>query len=905
MIIEKAIKMLKTKLTILYFTGLIGTLAYIFYPTFFNAPRSDWWESLYFFHSIYQNPSQWVHLLNTDCWGHITFRPLSHVILFLEHMLFGSNFIYVHLINFTLYCCSLVLLYQLALFLGNSIKSTMLFIALFAFLYSHFDIVSWTAHVYSIAAFCAFLLGFILHIKFLTSGKKILLFYTGTLFLLGMFCYEAFILWPLAAVILSSIDDFAGVKVRAGAKKNSLFVVAATYCAYITAFFITRGIGTYADSWDKTGELILELGSIKQILATLYAMSFNVLYNNIFTNILPAVRLPLAFDAVSSNCNLNGLIFNHAPTELAMRAAAIALFLIIAGAMRLARRKDKNIFKQFMLLAFLLLSFTFFLFHFKYYSNKLYHYNFQQFRYQYVPNAMVIMIFLLVINRLRPNRSKKAVYIVLVLLAIANIACILPAIAVEKEQMAPLNSLIFNIKAKLESGSINKNEKIYIDKKLIMLLPRMCWNAEIGDNQMQGTFRWIFDKTQIQSFSDTDKDAAWVIDGITFEVIKKESPDSFKRGGAEDAATDKWFVELPRGMRYLEAGYFYKDKGEEAKTQYIFERALKRGAKNMDLYITLGSIYNKQKKYKEAEDLLKKAAQLNPNEVRVFYELGSCYLQSGKYKKAEKIYKRILSMDSCVNQAAVGLSRVYMAQGRSKETEKIFNWALASAPEDAWLYQEFGDYYVQQKEYAKAEKMYKKSIAADPVFISGHAGLGNLYYAENNYEKAKTIFENLLKLVPQAPAGYRGLGQYYEIKGDLNQSEYCYEQLLKIRPDEAGAMAALGNIYKMQKKYDRAEAMFNKTLTLEPANTSALHGLGCCRYFKNKYDEAEQLFKQALETEPHNANIIADLGHLYIELKRQAEAKELFRKSLAIDPANRAAQAGLDICTKSQEDDGL
>ncbi|MBU0635322.1 MAG: tetratricopeptide repeat protein [Candidatus Omnitrophica bacterium] len=719
-----------------------------------------------------------------------------------------------------------------------------------------------------------------------------------------MFCYEAFILWPLAAVLISFIDDFTGAQIKSGFKKSSAFIVITTYLVYVAVFFATRMIGTYADSWDKAGELILELCSIKQILATFCAVSFNILYNSIFTNVFPMARLPLAFDAVSSNCKLGGFILNHAPTMLIMQVAAVVVtFFIIEGTIYLARYRGKDVVKKFAVLVFLLASFTFTLFHFKYYSNKIYHYNFQQFRYQYVPNALVIIIGALFINQLRTAGGKKAIYLAVVALTVANIACILPAIAVEKEQMAPLNNMITNIKKKLESGEINKNEKVYIDKKLILLLPRICWNAEIGDNQMKGTFRWIFDKTQIQSFSDTDKDAVWIIDGVTFEVIKKESLDSFKQSGRGGAQINQWLAEAPQDMNYLEAGYFYKDRGEREKAQQIFEKAVSLGAKNATLYVTLGSIYNQQKKYKEAEILFKKALKLHPNEILAVRGLGDCYLEQNRWGDAARMHKKALCLDPDNIDIINSLIRSCNMSGKNKEAEKILNKALAKSPDDAGIYQELGRYYAEQKEYGKAEKMYKQAIALTPTNAIGYIDLGNFYYKQKRYTQAKSAFGKVLELDPQSPDAYRGLGLFYEINGDDDQAEYFYRKELLLEPKNAGIMATLGNIYKKQKKYKEAEEIFQKALVLDTDNAGALHGLGWCNYFKKRYNAAERLFKEAIAIDVNNAEMLADLGHLYNEQQRYKEAKLVFKQALAIEGNNPSALTGLNICIRNQKEE--
>jgi len=264
--------MLKDKTIPLYFILFFAILTVIYYPTFFNAPRSDWWESLYFFHTIYanSNPLQLLHILNTDCVQHTSFRPLSHFILYIQHFIFGSNFFYIHVINFVLYCLSLLLLYRLAaVFINNKFLGAV-FISYFAFLYSHFDIVSWTAHSYIILGFCFFLLGLILYTKFLKTGSLGSLFLIGILFLSGMFCYEALILWPLSIVILAHIGNLINREKVTKTKLvlSYLLVLALIYIVYMCIFLLIRNIKTYSDSDSRRYALLLQSISIIRIYRT-------------------------------------------------------------------------------------------------------------------------------------------------------------------------------------------------------------------------------------------------------------------------------------------------------------------------------------------------------------------------------------------------------------------------------------------------------------------------------------------------------------------------------------------------------------------------------------------------------------------------------------------------------------
>ncbi len=204
----------------IYFAVLLLALLVLFLPSFDNPPRSDYWSAFYVFQQVEASPAppNWPSILTFDLWQHGTYRPLSHLILYLEHLFFSPRFIWNHILNFAAYSLAVILLYLLALRLALDRVLTAALLTVFAFLFSHFDILTWTFQIWSVLAFCALLLGFILFIDHLRSRRAIILVPVGVLFLFGMLCSEVYALWPLAVLILpfSLFRDSEGKKQAPG-----------------------------------------------------------------------------------------------------------------------------------------------------------------------------------------------------------------------------------------------------------------------------------------------------------------------------------------------------------------------------------------------------------------------------------------------------------------------------------------------------------------------------------------------------------------------------------------------------------------------------------------------------------------------------------------------------------------
>ncbi|MBU0999565.1 hypothetical protein KKG24_04705 [Patescibacteria group bacterium] len=96
-------------------------------------------------------------------------------------------------------------------------------------------------------------------------------------------------------------------------------------------------------------------------------------------------------------------------------------------------------------------------------------------------------------------------------------------ISVLNSHLAPLKKLFSNIKVSIRDGQIDKENRLYIDDGIVKALPSLCWNRAMGEQFIKkGTYQWAFSKKEIDYFSFVRKDAKWVIDKETLNIISRE-----------------------------------------------------------------------------------------------------------------------------------------------------------------------------------------------------------------------------------------------------------------------------------------------------------------------------------------------------------------------------------------------
>ncbi len=658
---------LKGKFTFLYFSFLFILLIIVFYPSFSTPPLSDSWEMFYSFHHLDEKPGDmgWLHVLNHDPYEQMRYQPLSHMFYYIFHLLFGSNYYAYNIINFLFYFFSLLVLYKFSLYFSANRKIAALFIGLFAFLFSHSDIVLWNCHIYVIAGFSSFLIGFIKYIGFLKTGKRKQLFFTLIFFIFGMLCYESFWAWPFVIIIISFMQGFnrpwQSIKKKL-LKLNSLFL-GVVYSLYILIFFLTRLIGTYKESVHNIPDFFKLSGFIKAGFLSF----FNFIYNNLVLNIFPLLAFPLR---IEENLYLGGpviSIISSGNRWIVYAVGGAGMILVYLFFSFLRRKKYIDTFNITLFLLFLLFSEVYTVIFCRLVTNTSVTYSLIEPRYQYIPNAFIIIIIIMIascVKLFKANRCNKIIsFFLLFIIFSSNVFSIRKAANIYQRDLRDFKKMLRNIKTGLSEGYINKKQKLFFPEDLPDYLPSLCWNIDLGNLFIDGNYQWLFSKKENKYFTDSIEKAFWTIDKENFYITKKNSPSALKN--------PKKIVK-GKGRTSLGIGYFYLDKREYKKAEFMFKRAV-ADLGNDKAYVGIGVLYNTLKKYDLAAKAFKIALDINPYCVDAYIGLGYIYNNQGRYKKAEKMFKKSIKITPKDNNSYIALWNIYSSQGRYREAKEMFD----------------------------------------------------------------------------------------------------------------------------------------------------------------------------------------------------------------------------------------
>ena len=488
----------------MYFVLLFLFLAILILPTFSNPPHVDYWEAFFAFHQVRADPdlSVWPYVVNHDPWRHGTFRPLLYTMLFLEHVAFGSHFVWNHLVNFLCYCLLLGLLFLLGRRLGAREYEMGGFLAVFAVLYSQCDILSLTFHIALLVGFAGFITGFILYLRYLDSGNFYLLLFVGIVFLISMFCYETFLFWPLGVLILLRNRPRPGEGRQVIGR--SVLLLAGIYLLYGCVFVLSR----------RTAYLSGELAqpSLSPIFRSPLLVLFNILYTGIGVNLFPRLAIPGRYRGYSEMLGVLPIKMTDQLMSAVYGGAILTLFLVGLIVVRLLRSRRRRALVSSSFIGFLYLT-NFSLLVIARSTTTDFSHVLRQFRYQLIPNALLALFAAIIISTFFRRSRKQKLILAFFLLAVflTNSFYTYNHIGNITRRLAPLRDLLSNIRSGIETGDISPEHRLYLSDGIATTFPRLCWNRGMG-RRIWGTYQWVFSPKELACFSRHPEDAYWTMD---------------------------------------------------------------------------------------------------------------------------------------------------------------------------------------------------------------------------------------------------------------------------------------------------------------------------------------------------------------------------------------------------------
>ncbi len=149
------------------------------------------------------------------------------------------------------------------------------------------------------------------------------------------------------------------------------------------------------------------------------------------------------------------------------------------------------------------------------------------------------------------------------------------------------------------------------------------------------------------------------------------------------------------GKAHYTLGVVYSQKGDNAKAEEEYQKAIEYNPGLGNAYTNLGSIYGDQGKHRLALEYYEKAIQNGADSAFVWYNIGIEYFNQGLLEQAQKYYQLSLQVREDDPKVHYLLAGVFLGKGMLEQSIQEYKKTLEYDPQDALAYLQLGNIYRQ------------------------------------------------------------------------------------------------------------------------------------------------------------------------------------------------------------------
>ncbi len=378
---------------------------------------------------------------------------------------------------------------------------------------------------------------------------------------------------------------------------------------------------------------------------------------------------------------------------------------------------------------------------------------------------------------------------------------------------------------------------------------------------------------------------------------------------------------------YSFLGTLYRVQGKLNDAIAAFNKAIKEGNPELDVYTNLVSLYLQTDNPDKASETVEQARDVFVAERGndFYYNIAIVYEQWGYYEEAVAFLEELLALDETYLLAYAELAHIHNLQGDKDKALDEFRRArekLGDGAESVNFLLLEASVYAEQRKYESATEILKKALKKEPTNLAVYRELVLTYSLWDKYQEALSYINRAKeKFGIENSELLKWEAQVHSDMQDFKKVEELVNSLLQQNPEDIEAHYILAGIYYEANQYDKSIEIFKKILKIDPNHTDALNSLGYTLAVKGEdLDKAEEYIRRALNFKPYagyiidslgwvffkrgdyetaleliqtaehrslaDAEIFQHLGEIYLKLGNTDKAEEYLREALRLDPEN-------------------
>lgn len=276
----------------------------------------------------------------------------------------------------------------------------------------------------------------------------------------------------------------------------------------------------------------------------------------------------------------------------------------------------------------------------------------------------------------------------------------------------------------------------------------------------------------------------------------------------------------------------------DAATAY--EKAIKAGAKDPDIYYNLAVLCEKNNEVDRAIDTLEKYLQKSPNDMKSWMHLAELQEKKGSVSQARATYEKVLQKNPKQKEAIVRLVSLAEQSGDKKALQGAYEKLADLQPNNKTVQFNLGVLYYEAKDWGKAGKAFENVASLDAKDVESRKYLLDIYRKQKNQKNEVEMLKELAQLDSGNANYYDALFKIYDDDKDYKEIVELFQKASEKNPDNATFHRYL--LYADLKLNNTKGALkqLEALIRLDPKNRKYL------RQASNLYEKSEQ-YKDALQ----------------------------------------------------------
>jgi tetratricopeptide (TPR) repeat protein len=306
--------------------------------------------------------------------------------------------------------------------------------------------------------------------------------------------------------------------------------------------------------------------------------------------------------------------------------------------------------------------------------------------------------------------------------------------------------------------------------------------------------------------------------------------------------------------------------GRTEEAADAMERAIRRKpamADLMEIYQSLGRLYQRSQKRAEALSVWSRWEQQFPNDLRVQEQIATTLLEEEDFENALPRFEVLAKATRDKyrqSQFQVEIAEIKIRQGKTSEGIKEFEALLSQLNPDNWLYRDV-----------------RRRIEA--VYLKGNDPAGLLTYYEAWIDKHPEDLDAISRVAKLL------IGQ-----GNGNQAEKWLQRGLKVAPSNLPLRRTLITQLLNDRRYNEAIAQYTELDRQEPNNVDTIRDWGrtilkvTSRPMASRQEDAALVWGKLLAARPDDAHAALQVADLFRHAEMTKDAIKMFRRAIELAP---------------------